>query len=331
MPPSCSVLPAATVPSRRSPCRSFRRDPDAALRARPCSVAHFRPLDVRGAVLALVLAAIWGANPLAVKVGLAYAPPFRLAWMRFLLGGLAILAYAWWTRHHGVFDVRPGEWRVLWSLGLLFAVQIGLMNVGIARTTATHATVLVNTYAIHTVVLAHFLIPGDRLTASKLAGTAIAYLGVVLLFARDFSFRGDTVVGDLIVAASALLLGERIVYMTRAVQRLDPIKMLVFQSAIGSACFFLVSLAWEGGLATRPTAALGASLFFQGVIVAGFNFVMNMRLLQLYRPSALAACSLTTPIFGVLASAVVAGDPLTPTLLLSTLMVAAGIGLTTRR
>ena len=220
-------------------------------------MAHPRPLDLRGTVLALVLAAIWSANPLAVKVGLADAPPFRLAWMRFLLGGLAILAYAWWTRHRGVFDVHPGEWRVLWSLGLLFAVQIGLMNVGIARTTATHAAVLVNSYAVHTVVLAHFFIPGDRLTVPKLGGIAIAYLGIVLLFARDFSFQSGTLVGDLIVSASALLLGERIVYMARAVQRLDPIKMLVFQAAIGSACFFLVSTWWEAGEPTRYTAPLG--------------------------------------------------------------------------
>jgi drug/metabolite transporter (DMT)-like permease len=61
------------------------------------------------------------------------------------------------------------------------------------------------------------------------------------------------------------------------------------------------------------------------------DFVMNMHLLRRYRPSALAAWSLTTPIFGVLVSAVIAGDALTATLLFSTLMVAAGIGLTTRR
>ena len=107
--------------------------------------------------------------------------------------------------------------------------------------------------------------------------------------------------------------------------------MLVFQAAIGSACFFLVSTWWEAGEPTRWTAPLAASLVYQGVVVAGFNFVINLRLLQLYRPSALATCSLTTPIFGVLAAAAIAGDPLTPTLLLSALMVAAGIGLTTRR
>jgi drug/metabolite transporter (DMT)-like permease len=294
-------------------------------------LAALRPLDGRGVALTLLLSALWGANPVAVKAGLAYVPPLRLAWMRFALGGLVVLAYAWWIRHRTVFTVRPGEWGVLWSVGLLFSLQIGLMNVGVDLTTATHASLLINTYAIHTVVLAHFFIPGDRLTPRKLGGILVAYGGIVLLFLPDFSFKSATLVGDLIVSASALLLGERIVYMTRAVQTLDPIKLLVYQSMIGSGCFLLVSLFWEAGAPTHYTVPLAASLFYQGAIVAGFNFVMNMHLLQTYRPSALAAWSLTTPIFGVLISAVIARDALTPTLLFSTLLVAAGIGLTTRR
>lgn len=265
---------------------------------------------------------------MAVKLGLADAPPLRLAWMRFVLGGLTILGYAWATGHRGVFRINPGEARPLVSLGLLFAVQIGLMNIGIGLTSAAHGTIMLNTYAVHTVVLSHFMIPGDRLTWSKLAGILVAYAGIALLFARDFSFQSGTLAGDLVVSLSAFLLGERIVYMARTVQRIDPIKMLVYQSAIGSACFLLVSLWWEAGMPTRYTASLAASLLYQGCVVAGFNFVVNAYLLQVYRPSGLAATALTTPIWGVLIAAAVAGDPLTPTLIVSSIMVAAGIGLT---
>jgi drug/metabolite transporter (DMT)-like permease len=202
-------------------------------------VASLRPLDWRGTATALVLAALWGANPVAVKVGLADAPPLRLAFYRFVLGGLVVLAYAWWTQQRGIFDVRRGEWGVLISLGVIFSIQIGTMNVGIGLTTASHGAVILNSYAVHTVVLAHFMIPGDRLTPAKVGGVLVAYSGIVLLFARDFSFRSDTVVGDLVVAASAVLLAERVVYMARAVQTYEPLKLLVFQSAIGSACFLL--------------------------------------------------------------------------------------------
>src|SRR5947207_10184127 len=137
-----------------------------------------RPLDARGTAITLLLSALWGANPVAVKVGLTYVPPLRLACMRLALGGLAILVYAWLTRRRGVFTVRHGEWRVLWSVGLLFAVQVALMNTGLARTTAAHASLLINSYAVHTVVLAHFFIPGDRLSAAKLGGILVAYAGI---------------------------------------------------------------------------------------------------------------------------------------------------------
>jgi drug/metabolite transporter (DMT)-like permease len=294
-------------------------------------VPSLRPLDWRGTATALLLSALWGANPVAVKIGLADAPPLRLAFFRFVLGGLVILAYAWGTRHPGVFDVRPGEWRVLIPLGVIFSVQIGTMNVGLGLTSAAHGAVLLNSYAVHTVVLAHFMIPGDRLTPAKVGGVLIAYTGIVLLFARDFSFRSETLVGDLIVAASAILLGERVVYMARAVQRFDPIKLLVFQSAIGSACFLLASLVLEAGAPTRHTTALATSLFYQGVVIAGFNFIVNSYMYKVYLASALAICSLTTPLFGLLVAAAVTGDRLSPGLLLSSLMVAAGIGLTVRR
>jgi drug/metabolite transporter (DMT)-like permease len=119
--------------------------------------------------------------------------------------------------------------------------------------------------------------------------------------------------------------------MAQAVQRIDPVKLLLGQSLVGSACFLLISLWWEPAAATRYTASLAVSLFYQGVIVAGFNFIVNSWLLQVYRPSALAAWFLASPIFGVLIAAVVSGDRLTPTLLLASVLVAAGIGLTSRR
>jgi drug/metabolite transporter (DMT)-like permease len=294
-------------------------------------VTSVQPLDARGTAITLLLSALWGANPVAVKVGLAYVPPLRLACMRLALGGLAILIYAWLTRRRGVFAVRPGEWKVLWSVGLLFAVQVSLMNMGLERTTAAHASLLINSYAVHTVVLAHFFIPGDRLSAPKLGGILVAYAGIVTLFVPDFSLTSATLLGDLLVAASALLLGERTVYLARAVQTLDPIKLLIYQSIIGGGLLLLWSAWWEAGVPNRYTMALLVSLLYQGAVVAGFNFVMNMYLMQRYRPSALAAWSLTTPIFGVLVSFVIGGDTLTLTLLLSTLLVAAGVGLTTRR
>ena len=136
-------------------------------------------IDLKGAALAMVVSILWGANPVAIKIGLLDAPPLRLAWMRFLIGGAVITLWAWAGGRLAGFRIERGEWRPLIFLGLLFTLQIGMMNVGTSLTSAAHSAILLNLYAVHTVVLAHFLIPGDRLSVKKVTGVLVAYSAIV--------------------------------------------------------------------------------------------------------------------------------------------------------
>ena len=277
----------------------------------------------------MLVSILWGANPVVIKLGLEDAPPIRLAWMRFLVGGVVIGLWAWTTGRFTGFRMERSEWRPLVFLGLLFTLQIGSMNVGTSLTSAAHSAILLNLYAVHTVVLAHFLIPGDRLSVKKLAGVLVAYSGIVLLFAGQVAHGSPTLLGDVVVTGAGFLLAERTVYLARAVQRLDPVKLLLAQAVLGTALFVVISFIVEPA-PTRWTARLGVSIAYQGVLISGFNFVVNLALLRKYRPSALSAFFLTQPIFGVVAAALVAGDPLTPELVLACAAVAVGIGLTSR-
>jgi drug/metabolite transporter (DMT)-like permease len=240
-----------------------------------------------------------------------------------------ILLWAWRTGRLGGLRIAPGEWRPLVVLGVLFSAQIGAMNVGTSLTSAAHSAILLNIYAVHTVVLAHFMIPGDRLSARRLAGVLVAYAGIALLIARQGGAGSPTLLGDAIVFVSALLLGERTVYMARAVQTFDPVKLLLSQVVIGVALFLAMSALTEPA-SVRWTPRLAGSVAFQGVVVAGFNFVVNLWLLKRYRPSALSAFFLTQPVFGVIAAALMVGDPLTADLAIASAAVALGIGLSSR-
>jgi drug/metabolite transporter (DMT)-like permease len=286
-------------------------------------------MDLKGAAMAVLISILWGANTVVIKLGLEDAPPLRLACMRFVLGGVVICLWAWATGRFAGFRVEPAEWRPLVMLGLLFSVQMAATNVGTWLTSAAHASVLLNLYAVHTVVLAHFLIPGDRLTLRKLAGVLIAYSGIVLLGARQIAHGAPTLIGDIVVTVAGFLLAERTIYLARAVQRLDPVKLLLTQAIVGTAVFVVVAALVEPA-PTRFTLRLAGSIAYQGVLISGFNFVVNLALLRRYRPSALSAFFLTQPIFGVIAAALVAGDPLTLDLVVACAAVAVGIGLTSR-
>jgi drug/metabolite transporter (DMT)-like permease len=271
----------------------------------------------------------WGANTVAIKIGLVDAPPLRLAALRFVVGGLVIALWGWSTGRLAGFRIAADEWRPLIVIALIFTAQIATMNVGTGLTSAAHGSVVLNLYAVHTVLLAHFLIPGDRLTLRRLVGVLVAYGGIVLLFATEGGGHGSTLLGDAIVFVSAFLLAERTVYLARAVHHLDPVKLLLSQAAIGVAIFLALSLLLESA-PTRWTLALAGSLAYQGGLIAGFCFVINLWLLRRYRPSGLAVFFLSQPIFGVIAAALFTGDQLTPALLVACLAVVAGIALTTR-
>jgi drug/metabolite transporter (DMT)-like permease len=277
----------------------------------------------------VLISILWGANSVVIKLGLQDALPLRLAGMRVVVGGIVICLWAWSTGRFVGFRVERREWQPLAVLGLLFSVQMAATNIGTWLTSAAHATILVNLYAVHTVVLAHFMIPGDRLSVRKLGGVLVAYSGIVVLFASQWSHGAPTLLGDVIVTVAGILLAERTVFLARAVRRLDPVKLLLAQAVVGTACFALASFLVEPA-PTRWTARLAGSIAYQGVLISGFNFVVNLALLRDYRPSALSAFFLTQPIFGVVAAALVAGDPLTPVLVLACVAVAAGIGLTYR-
>lgn len=272
----------------------------------------------------------WGANTVAIKLGLLDAPPLRLAWLRFLVGGVVILVWAWSTGRLVGFRIARSEWRPLIVLGLVFTAQIGTMNIGTSLTSAAHGSIVLNLYAVHTVVLAHFLIPGDRLSPGRLGGVLLAYAGIVVLFAGGAVSPEASLAGDAIVFVSAFLLAERTVYLARAVQRLDPVKLLLSQAAIGCTIFVVGSALTEPA-PTRWTLRLAGAIAYQGGLIAGFCFIVNLWLLKRYRPSGLAAFFLTQPIFGVVAAALVTGDRLTPSLLAACLAVAVGIGLSSRR
>ena len=286
-------------------------------------------VDATGAFLALITSVFWGANTVAIKLGLADAPPLRLAWMRFVVGGAAIAAWAWATGRLTGLRVARAEWRPMLMLALIFTAQIGSMNIGTSLTSAAHASILLNLYSVHTVVLSHFLIPGDRLTVRRVAGVAIAYTGIVILFAGQARAGAASLLGDAIVFVSAFLLAERLVYLARAVQQLDPVKLLLSQAAVGCALFMLGSALTET-MPTSWTPRLVASIAYQGVLIAGFNFIVNLWLLQRYRPSSLVPFFLTQPLFGVVAAALLTGDPLTWELLIAGVAVAIGMGLSSR-
>lgn len=280
--------------------------------------------------LALTINLLWGGNVPAVKVGLIAVPPLWSAFWRFLLGAVCLWV---WARAHGL-SLRParGEWGGLAWLGLLFTVQIALMNIGIRHTTGAMAAILIATNPLVAGLLSHLFVPGDRLTGARLAGLGVAFAGICAIFLRDpgAALGQATTLGNGICLASAVLLGSRLVFAARLLQRIETTRVMVWQMLFSLPAFAV------GGWLTEQVRweALGwyplAGIAYQGIVVAAFNFMGLAWLLRHYSPSVVTGYNCLSPVFGVLLSIALLGETVSWPVLAGMVAVGAGLYLVTR-
>jgi drug/metabolite transporter (DMT)-like permease len=276
----------------------------------------------------LVLAALWGGTATAIKVGLRDLPALGLAGFRFGIG--ALIVYLWARAQRVPLRLRPGEAAPIFVLTLVFVAQIASFNWGIGLTQAGRSTLILNSYPLWVLLMAHVFVPGDHLSAAKIAGAVCAFLGLGVVFSESWTTRGQPVsgllAGDFVVLLSAILLAAQVVIVNRMVRAIDPNRLLLWQMLFSLPIYFLGS-ALIGEPAYRLSLPGLLALLYQGVMVAGVCFIVWTTLLKTYSPSRISVIQFTTPLFGIVLSRLVLGEPVSPYLGAGSLLVALGIAL----
>jgi drug/metabolite transporter (DMT)-like permease len=170
--------------------------------------------------------------------------------------------------------------------------------------------------------------PGDRLSRLKITGMTLSFLGVVLVFAESLT-RGDLgyLPGDVMVLMSGLLLGARQVYTKKLTQYIHPARLLLWQAALSLPVFILLSAFLENQIPSGIRPDIVGAIFYQGLVVAGFCFLISVSLLRRYRASRLGVFGFVTPVVGVVFSDLLLGEAISPTLLASVLLVGIGVAI----
>ncbi|MFQ6672373.1 MAG: DMT family transporter, partial [Candidatus Tectimicrobiota bacterium] len=221
------------------------------------------PLSPATFLFVVFLFLLWGGNVVAIKVGLRGLPPLGMAALRFVLAGLFLAA---WMRAQAI-PFRPARREMLHHTinGLSFAAQIALFYIGVKHTSASHASLLINSNPFFVLLLAHFFVIGDRLTAQKLSGLTLAFIGVAFLFADQM--MGGRWLGNALILGSAALLGGRIVYVKRLIATIEPSRVVFWQMIVGVPLFLWASRLTEGGYAWHFFPAVTVAVLFQGLVV----------------------------------------------------------------
>jgi drug/metabolite transporter (DMT)-like permease len=246
------------------------------------------------AVLYAALCLVWGSTWLVIKVGYGGLGPFNVAAVRFLVAGLVLAAAtpvlgARWPRGRT-------EWTLVAVVGVvMFGADYGLIYWGEQFLDSGLTSILFATLPLVTIAFAHVYIPGDRITARKLAGTLLAFLGSVALFGDRATIDTALVWPMLAVLASTVCAAAAGVAAKLHGATLHPAALNAPSMLVGALTLAAASLLAGDGLALPQDPGTWAAVLYLALAGSVFTFLVYFSLLKTWSVTSLSFISVFTP------------------------------------
>jgi drug/metabolite transporter (DMT)-like permease len=277
--------------------------------------------------LLILLAAIWGASYLFIKVAIDDVEPAPMMAIRALLAGVLLAAYLVVTLggRRAVAEVTT-NWRPAVVLGICnAAIPFWLVAWGEKYVDSSVAGIAQSTVPIFTFLLALRFLPHEHVGPARVAGVALGFLGVAVL--AGFDPRGGwlAVAGTLAVVLSSLSYASSGVYGQLRVRTVAGPVLATGSMLVGG--LILLPLALFQLPSEMPDAAAVASILALTVLGTAFAQLILFRMLRLYGSRRLSLVTYLMPGFAVVYGAVLLEEPVSAAALIGLVLILAGVAL----
>jgi drug/metabolite transporter (DMT)-like permease len=277
----------------------------------------------RAMIATALLCILFGGNAVAIKFSLTGIGLFTNIGLRFSIAALALLLWAKWAGKTP--RLRTEQVWPLALLSVLFTVQIGGFYAGLSRTAASHAILISNVLPFVVTILAHYLLPGERIVPRKIVGMLLGFGGVALLFGDAAAMSREVLLGDLVVFCSVLVWGCSAILLKRLSATIHPLALTLYPMVFSGPFYLVCGWLMDGVMIRSLDSAVLAAMFYQSLITAAFGFVIWNTLIKNYGASTVHAYVFLMPISGVLLGVLLLGEPLTGNLLGAIALVTVGL------
>jgi drug/metabolite transporter (DMT)-like permease len=272
------------------------------------------------------LGLIWGTSFLWIKLALQEIGPFTLVTLRLLFGLAGLLAI---MRLQGL--AFPRQPRALLKLAVVavlnYALPFTLISWGETRIDSSLASILNGTVPLFTILIAHVLLPDEKITPARLAGLLVGFGGVLVLVSRDLgpgAFTGN-VWGQLAVIGAAASYALAITFARKTLRGQSPV--------VTSAGSFVAAVALMGAI--TPVAEPGwqlpalpltwAAVAWLGLLGSSLAFVFFYRLINAWGPTRASLVTYIFPVIGLALGILFLNEPADWRLGVGSLLVVSGI------
>jgi len=279
----------------------------------------------------LLLCVIWGSTWLFIKLGLENLPPITFAGIRFVIASIILFVL---IRVRGIaLPAARRDWGLLALTGVLsFSLNYGLVFWGEQYISSGLAAVLQSTLPAFGLVIAHFHLPGERMTWSKIFGVVLGFCGVAVIFSHQLAIAGGkALAGCVALVLSALFAAYSNVLVKAHGRKLEPAILSGGQMFFGLIPLLLIGIPLEGNpfhFHWTPVALV--ALLYLAVVGSVIAFMLYYWLVQTMDVTKTMLISLVTPVVAVVLGMLVLGEDLSWRTVAGGIMIMVGVRFVTR-
>jgi drug/metabolite transporter (DMT)-like permease len=262
----------------------------------------------------------------ATKTALKGFEPLLIALLRFTLAG-AILWVAWRLRpvREPVTRAELGRLALVGFVSL--TVYFSFENLGLARTSASEAAILIATIPIFVAVIGAF-VPAERPTGRQWAGILLSFAGIVALVLAAGGAGGGSLTGNLLVLAASLAGAAYSVLARRLLVSRSALFVTAWQNLFGA--LFMAPLALGEALLVgvrRPTVPAAGGVLFLTLVCSILAYLLLNYAFRFLPASRVSVFINLTPVVAVASAYLLLGERLTAAQGVAAVVVVAGVWL----
>lgn len=270
---------------------------------------------IKGSLILLLTALIFGTSFAAQKMGMDYMEPFAFNGTRIMMGAIFMTFITVINSKFNKInkadsndkDKRSRKDLIIAGLlcGSFLFLANNLQQVGIQYTTAGKAGFITALYIVLVPILGFFI--GKRIRKIVIISLLIAVFGLYMLCMTERLTIGK---GDILEILCAFFFAVHILITDHYVSKVDPLKLSCFQLYVASILSFIASFLFETTDFRAIYLALPA-LLFTGVGSSGIAHTLQIYGQKLCEPTVASLVMSFESVFSVLGGAIILHDVMT--------------------
>jgi drug/metabolite transporter (DMT)-like permease len=274
---------------------------------------------------------LFGTWPIVGKIVLQTVPSVGLVAIRVAGGAIALAVIGRITG--GVGRIRRPDWPLLILSSLLGLVLNQLLYTkGLSLTTVINTTLLSTTIPVFT-LLVGLILRTDYATLRRVVGIALAASGVVYLIGpARAEFSALTRVGDLLIVTNSLCYGAYIAVSKDLVGRYSALTVITWIFILGTIATVPFGVASFSHISlTHVTVGVWLAILYIILLPTVGAYYLNAWALARVPPSTVAVYIYFQPLIAFTVAPLLLGEKLGSRILVSSLLIFAGVLVVTRR